>query len=265
MAPTGRVFTGDVTPDRVTRRAFLERAVGATAAAAMAPPLDALRTLGDDRPPMPGGLRRRVVILDPGEHCSIGESLAGYEAALAALDPHPLRAASVRSVPECARLLAVPAVLGLPPSVARLVARCLEGGTTVLLESGAAFTAGGGAPEFRAHRDALCDHLGLRVEAPLPLWPRRAGAPARGVPYVEYTWPSAAAVRDFSRVVPLARLGDDGRGEVIARVDGVPVALRRRVGRGTLLFLGSPLGPALWAGDAEATRWLADVLASARR
>jgi hypothetical protein len=42
----------------------------------------------------------------------------------------------------------------------------------------------------------------------------------------------------------------------------VPVALMRRVGRGTLLFLGSPLGPALWADDAEARRLLLDVVSS---
>src|SRR5437764_965136 len=65
------------------------------------------------------------------------------------------------------------------------------------------------------------------------------------------------------RSVSCARTGPVGRqaGEVIAWVDGVPVALKRRGGRGgTLIFLGSPLGPALWAGDAQARRWLVDVL-----
>ena len=55
---------------------------------------------------------------------------------------------------------------------------------------------------------------------------------------------SAAKVRDFSRVLPLARQA----GDVIARVDDMLVALKRRTGFGTLTFLGSPIGPALWAG-----------------
>jgi len=83
------------------------------------------------------------------------------------------------------------------------------------------------------------------------LWPRQT-------PYVDYLWPYAAKLRDFSRVVPLA----PPAGERIAWVDNLPVALKRRSGPGTLIFLGSPVGPALWAGDADATRWLSAVLAT---
>src|SRR5439155_624334 len=43
----------------------------------------------------------------------------------------------------------------------------------------------------------------------------------------------------------------------------VPVALKRPGGRGNLIFLGSLLGPALWAGDAQARRWLLDCLRTA--
>jgi hypothetical protein len=43
-------------------------------------------------------------------------------------------------------------------------------------------------------------------------------------------------------------------------VDGLPVGLKRPWGRGKLIFLGSPLGPALWVGDLQARRWLAQVL-----
>ncbi|HEX2679673.1 MAG TPA: hypothetical protein VHQ03_00090, partial [Candidatus Dormibacteraeota bacterium] len=79
----------------------------------------------------------------------------------------------------------------------------------------------------------------------------------------DYTWPHAAKVRDFSHVVPLERQGNTG--EFIAWADGKPVALKRQSGRGTLIFLGSPLGPALWAGDTEARRWLLDALVSLER
>jgi hypothetical protein len=115
----------------------------------------------------------------------------------------------------------------------------------VLLESGAAFG------DFRSHRDQLRDYFQVLLGPPTELWP------ARGIPYVEYTWPVSTKVRDFSRVIPLA----PQRGTVIARVDGIPVALARRVGPGTLVYLGSPLGPALWAGDAQARQWLGALVA----
>jgi hypothetical protein len=66
-------------------------------------------------------------------------------------------------------------------------------------------------------------------------------------------------MRDFSRVVPPG----DQPGEIIAWAGDLPVALRRRVDAGTLIYLGSPLGPALWAGDVQARRWLYTVALAA--
>lgn len=169
-------------------------------------------------------------VLDLGRHCSLRESVAGY--------------ASV----GLSRVLIVPAAVELPPPALRTIARCLQAGGTVLLESGAAFAT---AAAFGVHRDVLRTHFQIHIAAPVHLWPR-------GTPYVDYTWPYRAQLRDFSRVVPL----DRPAGEVVAWADGLPVALKRRAGPGTLVFLGSPLGPALWAGDAEARRW---VLAAVSR
>jgi hypothetical protein len=45
-------------------------------------------------------------------------------------------------------------------------------------------------------------------------------------------------------------------GDVIGTVGALPVALKRRMDKGILIFLGSPLGPALRAGDPEAGSWL---------
>src|SRR5438034_313621 len=103
----------------------------------------------------------------------------------------------------------------------------------------------------------LRDYLQVRIEAPVQLWSARVSSQC--IPYVDYTWPRPAKVRDFSRVVPLGRQA----GEVIAWVDDLPVALKRQSGRGRLIVLGSPLGPALWAGDAEARRWLFDCIGAA--
>jgi hypothetical protein len=185
-----------------------------------------------------------AMLLDLKEQCSLRESLAGYESALG---DRSMRA-DARAVPRCAALI-VPAALELPPAAIRAIATCLRAGGRVILESGAGFA---GEGQFGAHCAVLRDGLQIRVEAPVHLWPRRG-------PYVDYTWPYPAKLRDFSRVVPLAC--PTAAGEVIAWADGMPVALKRRRGRGTLIFLGSPLGPTLWAGDVEARRWVSAVVA----
>ena len=89
-------------------------------------------------------------------------------------------------------------------------------------------------------------------ELPVELWPRRT-------PYVELTWPTATKIRDFSKVKPVSAT----RREIIATADDLAVAFRRRVGFGTLIYLGTPIGPALWAGDAEAIQWLRAVVVGA--
>jgi hypothetical protein len=213
----------------VTRREFLG-AAAVTAAATVRSPRAWQR-----RPALGAS---GCQLLDLGEHCALRESFAGFEATLATAGP------------TASAVVIVPAALAIPPATARFLVRHIESGGTLLLESGAGFAAPA-SPAFLAHRDLLRDALDLDVEAPRPLARRRMR-----VPYVEYRWPSRALVRDFSRIVPVhARAG-----EAIARVDEATVGIARRVGRGMLIFLGSPLGPALWAGDAEARRWLLETV-----
>ena len=188
--------------------------------------------------------RARCSVLDLREHCGLRESVTGYRSAIA----------SMSRVPRVPSLI-VPAAVGIPPLAVRPIVTCLQIGGTVIVESGAGFA---DERQFAAHRAALCDYLGVHIEPPVELWSTPTALAPHRVPYVDYTWPHAAKLRDFSRVVPLERRTHAG--EVIASADGLPVALRRRTLRGTLIFLGSPLGPALWAGDAEARRWLADAL-----
>lgn len=177
--------------------------------------------------------RTRCAVLDLGEHCSLRESVAGYRSAIASWN----RVARLHA-------LIVPAAVELQPRAIRAISSCLAASGTVIVECGAGFA---DERRFETHRAALRDYLDVHIEPPVQLWPRR-------VPYVDYTWPYPAKLRDFSRVVPLERRPHAA--EVIASADGLPVALRRRSRKGTLIFLGSPLGPALWAGDAEARRWL---------
>jgi hypothetical protein len=50
-------------------------------------------------------------------------------------------------------------------------------------------------------------------------------------------------------------------GDIIGRVGVLPIALKMRTSGGMLIFLGSPLGPALRAGDPQARSWLWSVTA----
>ncbi len=211
----------------MTRRSFLGYAAGAVTTG--------LRGLPGTRVAM----RRPIVLLHLSQHAY--ESVAGYTGTLAKSGTRFLHVEPAL-VPRCAVLI-VPAAIHIGPAL-RAIVTCLADGATVILESGAAFA---DEADFRAHRAVLRDSLQVHVDAPVQLW--TAG---QRIPYVDYSWPHSAKIRDFSRVVPLARQP----GEIIARVDGLPVCLKRRMGRGTLIFLGSPLGPALWAGDAEARQWL---------
>lgn len=68
--------------------------------------------------------------------------------------------------------------------------------------------------------------------------------------FIRYRWPHATLTRRFSRVVPV----DCADSEAIAHYRGVPVAMKRRIGRGGIVFLGSMLGPNLCAGESEARR-----------
>ena len=141
----------------------------------------------------------------------------------------------------------------MEPAIAKTLSGLVAAGTLLLLESGAGFVS---PSEFATQQRMLHRYFGLAVLPPVDLW---AGNYAEQepdsrqfVPYVNYVWPCNTTVRDFSRVVPVsAEMGD-----VIGRVGALPVALKRNMASGTLIFLGSLLGPALRAGDPEARSWL---------
>jgi hypothetical protein len=230
----------------LTRRAFIGRATAAAAALAM--PTDLRRFA------RPVAREKRAdascVIVDLGEPGLQRESMAGFESALT-----DLQIPFARSRPTAdADVVIVPGALRMPPRVAQWLVDALENGATVIVESAAVF-ADAQSREFRDHREMLHDLCGIQIDAPASLWP------AEGVPYVEYTWPVSVRVRDFSRAVAVRQ----HEGEVIGRVAGLPVAVHQCRGSGTLIFLGSPLGPALWSGDAEARRWLSGTAGTADR
>jgi len=182
---------------------------------------------------------------------SIPESALGYHAAIP-VERQRFEPWERTAVSSCS-LLIYPSLLVINQTQAAFLTRCMNSGATVVIESGAGFMK---HFAFRRHRRQLRERLQIRVGGPVDLW---SPGSSRRTPYVEYTWPRCARIRDFSRVVPPS----EQPGEIIAWAGELPVAFKRRVGAGTLIYLGSPVGPALWAGDLEAKRWLHAVALTA--
>jgi hypothetical protein len=167
-------------------------------------------------------------VLDLGHDCLLRESLVGFcgmgiPACRAPMDG------------QACRFYVVPGIGSLPEEFARRLSAFTRGAGWVVLESAAGF---GG---FEEQRRMLARHFGIRIHPPVDLW-------ANGTaPYIDYRWPIRERVRDFSRVTPISAEGV----EIIGSAGDLPVAARR----GRLIFLGSPVGPALLAGDREAHSW----------
>ncbi|HTU03749.1 MAG TPA: hypothetical protein VMG58_18085 [Candidatus Sulfotelmatobacter sp.] len=192
--------------------------------------------------------RHGCLLVDAGEHCALPESLAGFRRGLEAASI-PFQEVKLGEIPPACFLL-VPAAALSAPGLAPALQRSCRLGSTVLLESGLAYL----EPVLVASDMELARcAFGLTVGAPVELWPARSGH--RRPPYVRYRWPLNAMVRDFSRVIPVF-----GAGDGLARLADLTVACRRPVGRGTLIFLGSPLGPHLGCGDPEALTLLKALL-----
>lgn len=256
----------------VSRRTFLS--VAASAVTGMVPPKVA--ALG--RAPLgPTGLfgkgavsgREPVdcVLLDAPRSCAWPESMAGYESALRECGVQFVRSSAASLRP--AKTIIVPACLALCPETLRDAIAALKAGSSVILESGAGFTA---PEEFAAHQVWLRECWNVRVETPIDLWNDRSEQSghqrsfrrlavsgvrlAARAPYVDFYWPLRVKVRDFSRVVPVLA----PPGHIVGWCGDRPIASKEAIGRGTLVFLGSPLGPALRAGDTEARCWLRQVI-----
>lgn len=222
----------------ISRRGFLGYAAG----------LSAIGTAGMSPwaavAPRNRGSLSRIAVLDAGPACILRESADGYAAALDRASIRYVRC-SIQS-PPAARTVIVPAAALTRESSARRVRLLLDRGSSVLFESGGAFL---GSEAFDSHRRLIQQAFGVRLGEPAGLWD--SSGSSKQSPYVDYRWPLVTKTRDFSRIVPVDCTAD----ETIAWFQDVPVAARRRVGKGTLVFLGSPLGPHLLAGDRESQKW----------
>jgi len=188
------------------------------------------------------------IVFDLGANCVLPESLQGYREALNA--EVVVAALDARRWQHRSGLVIVPGAGIVNATEASVLLELLDGGTTVLLESGGAFL---DPKEMTAQQQMLRTFFDLSVLEPVELWSDHQCAP-----YVQYHWPREIMVRDFSRAIPVVAPG----AETIGRLDGLQVAIKKLFGNGLLIFLGSPLGPALRAGDREARAWLQALAAA---
>jgi len=236
----------------VSRRRFLA-GLGAAAWAAheslSAEDLSALGTRKFTR-----GSKRNCVLVDFGDQCILHESRGGFALALTAAR------IPFEPVPPGEMLPAHFAIVagGVLPNAQsadwlRLFAR--RGGT-VIYESAAAFAE---PPAIAVERDLLQGHFGISVGAPVELWRAQQEERIRadGLPYIHYHRPLSATIRDFSRVIPVSCRHH----LALATVGDTAVACSQKIGPGSFIFLGSPLGPHLRFGDPQAHALLKAFLA----
>lgn len=249
---------------KISRRNFVGTA-GCAAAGALCtfPSLSLAGVVGDSRSTR--GLP--CSLLDLKSNCVLPESLDGYRLALGS-DHRSLSALDLNSR-EVHRAIIVAAAGTTDLATSSALSSALNSGATVVWESGAAFLS---TSEFAAHQAILSEHFEISIGQPTELWTSktlkrtiqknsaRHGKVSQtghdSVPYVTYHWPHETRVRDFSRAIPVAA----SSGRAIAHLGKIPVAWRKRIGNGTFVFLGSPIGPAMRAGDTEAASWLRAVI-----
>jgi hypothetical protein len=163
------------------------------------------------------------VTMLPEDHLLSQESAAAYSALLAPLSP-PRR--SILVLPGAKRL-----------SLARALAlrREIEAGSSVLIECGLAFSK---ASEIEDQRRVLHHAFGIQLARPID-----SADPHR--PYVAFA--PGHLVRSFGLTFPVF----SNYGEPLAYFDERPVALKTRLGKGSVVFLGAMLGPHVQASDPD--------------
>lgn len=131
-------------------------------------------------------------------------------------------------------LIILPAVRTLRQETIRRLRQNAEDGAWVIWERAANFS---GHAECDS-RLALARFFGISISDPI-----RASST-----YIRYRWPITRTVRGFHDSVRVKCLP----GERIAECAGEPVCIKRRVGKGGIVFLGAMLGPNIRAEEREA-------------
>jgi hypothetical protein len=199
--------------------------------------------------PLPSATnRRKGCCLLSEDHALSQDSQTGYA--------QLLEAENINCFPDIssarADIIIATAAQTLSREYAYQLARLVHEGCHLIYESGLGYA----GSQQRSHQAELLNEMfGIRtLTSPLP---------ASTELYVSYHWPRETIVRSYGSVTPVSCHPE----EVIMHHAGIPGGLFRRVGQGSLTFLGSPLGLGLYAEEREARAIgvsLLKALASAR-
>lgn len=132
-------------------------------------------------------------------------------------------------------VIILPACRDLSDRPASALLRRVLDGAWLICESGLCFSSN---EESLRQCRLFKEIFGLDVVPPLSA----SGA------YVAYRWPVPGLVRSFQAITPIRCASS----ETIARFNGMPVCARRVMGKGGIIYLGSMLGPGLFAEEREA-------------
>ena len=142
----------------------------------------------------------------------------------------------------------VAGVQGIAPALASAIWERVNYGSWLVWDHAPHFTS---AADRRRQAELLNELFGIRLG--------EAISASHSELYVRYLWHVPQLVRTFLAYTPVLCSPN----EAVATYGNVPVAVRRRVGRGGVVFLGSMLGPQLKAGDREAHQLASRLLLTA--
>lgn len=179
---------------------------------------------------------RRVEIW-PEDHYLSQESAIGFRRLL---NRDTVSNVSSQSSIGSSSLIIVPGIRRMSPARGDYLLRRIDDGTWVILESGVGFSS---MAEAKHQADLFKQIFDLTLIPPVKV----AGSLAAAA-YIQYTKPVCRFARTFEAITPINCEPTD----VIARLGRHSVCARKRVGRGGLVFLGSMLGPGLFAEEREA-------------
>jgi hypothetical protein len=148
--------------------------------------------------------------------------------------------------PRLGRAVIVPSASALEGIALSSLVREAQLGATVLIDLADGFASRSATARTRRN---LEHHLGIEIADPVAYRTRD---------YIVYRWPLPVLVRHFTRIshvkpgqnMPVAYLGTDS------------IAVRKEIGRGSVVIIGSTLGSLLLAGDEQAHQILARLLAT---
>ena len=181
------------------------------------------------------------------DHCLSRESAMGFRH-LVSRNPPATSFASRRTV--SGSLIIAPGIRWMSLSIAADLADRIHQGAWVILESGLAFSS---RTESKHQSDLLKKVFGLQLLPPVKVGKNPAAAT-----YLEYTRPVHRLVRTFEAITPVRC----DQSEALARFGKHSVCIRKRIGEGTLVFLGSMLGPGIGAAEREAIEVASSLVTS---